>query len=204
MPHNLLRSITARYLAPQRCLSPMRMTFPSSYLVGFTSSPIPQALSSYPSTLQAPQHHHYPFPNPRRRTSFHSGALSHSPSPLLRRRSTPKPQNLSPTRPNILTSLVSATDPVDPILPSLPEDEDENFTQEHQIFIAYLKHRVSEEEIADRFLEAFPDLVAGCGANAHGKLVAKWMAVERYVGMMMSRWAPVQSVGEYSFVIIYV
>jgi len=39
-------------------------------------------------------------------------------------------------------------------------------------------------------------VVEGHGGNAHGKLMAKWIAIGRYVGMMTSRWAPVQDPGE--------
>lgn len=37
------------------------------------------------------------------------------------------------------------------------------------------------------------------GGNAHGKLMRKWGAIERYVAMMTSRWAPVQEPGEWGF-----
>ncbi|MCJ1247399.1 hypothetical protein MMC30_004613 [Trapelia coarctata] len=76
-----------------------------------------------------------------------------------------------------------------------PAELTENFTYEHQVFVAYLKRHIDEEEIADRLLALFPDVVEGQGPNAHGKLMSKWVAIARYVAMMTSRWAPVQDPG---------
>ncbi|MCJ1247396.1 hypothetical protein MMC30_004610 [Trapelia coarctata] len=53
------------------------------------------------------------------------------------------------------------------------------FTLEHEVFVAYLKKHLPQEEVHSRFEATFPQL-------------AKPGAVGAFVGMYVARWAPVQ------------
>jgi len=62
------------------------------------------------------------------------------------------------------------------------------FTEEHQIFVAYCKRYLHQDRVHFRFEATFPSL-------------AEPATVGAFVGMYVSRWAPIQNPGKFSTVV---
>ena len=74
----------------------------------------------------------------------------------------------------------------------------QGFQLEHEVFVAFLKTKpnMDQDTITDRFIATFLDLIPGVGVNAHAKFMNKMATCATFVGMMVSRWAPVQNPSE--------
>ncbi|MCJ1478855.1 hypothetical protein MMC13_007539 [Lambiella insularis] len=109
------------------------------------------------------------------------------------------PSAAHPSDPSPDANLDDDLDDEAPLLVSVPPSSD-TYTHEHLLFVAFLKPHLAPEEIAFRLFATFPRLRTREAGNDHAKLAD----IEMWVGMQVSRWAPVQEaskeqVEEYSW-----